>query len=38
MCQNGWSSSEYCHLDREQYGKLEESVDIKPGVTWDSIH
>ena len=32
MCKNGWSDPEYNHLDREQYSKLEESVDIKPEV------
>ena len=37
MCKNGWSGPEYDHLDRERYGKLEDSVDIKPGGTWDSI-
>ena len=36
MCKNGWSGLEYNHLDREQYGELEDSVDIKPGGTWDS--
>ena len=30
MCKN--------HLYKEQYGKLEDSVDIKPGGTWDSKH
>ena len=36
MCKNGWSGPEYNHLDREQYGKLEDSIDIKPGGTCDS--
>ena len=31
VCKNGWSGPEYNHLDREQRGKLEDSVDIKPG-------
>ena len=35
---HGWSGAEYNHLDREQYGKLEDSVDIQPGGTWDSRH
>ena len=35
MCKNGWSGPEYNHLDREQHGKLEDSVDTKPGGTWD---
>ena len=26
------------HLYREQHGKLEDSVIIKPGGTWDSRH
>ena len=26
------------HLDREQHGKVEDNVDIKPGGTWDSRH
>ena len=30
--------TEYSYLDREQHGKLEDSVDIKPGCTWDSGH
>ena len=30
MCKKGWP--EYSHLDREQYGKLEDSVIIKPGT------
>ena len=38
MCKNGWSGPEYNHLYIEQYGKLEDSVDIKPGGTWDSRH
>ena len=38
MCKNDWSGPEYDHLDREQYGKFEDSVDIKPGGTWDSRH
>ena len=38
MCKDGWIGPEYKHLDREQYGKLEDSVDIKPGGTWDSRH
>ena len=38
MCKNGWSGPELNHLDREQYGKLEDSVDIKPGGTWGSKH
>ena len=38
MCKNGWSDTEYNHLDRKQHGKLEDSVDIKPGGTWDSRH
>ena len=38
MCKNGWSGPEYDHLDREQYGRLEDSVDIKPGGTLDSRH
>ena len=38
MCKNGWSGPEYNHLDREQHGKLEDSVDIKQGGTWDSRH
>ena len=38
MCKNGWSGPEYNHLDRGQHGKLEDSVDIKPGGTWDSRH
>ena len=33
---NGWSGPEYSHLDREQYDKLEESIDIKLGGTWNS--
>ena len=32
-CKNGWSGPGYNHLDREQYSKLEDSVDIKPGGT-----
>ena len=28
----------YNHLDREQYGKLEDNADIKPGGIWDSRH
>ena len=36
MCKNGWSAPEYNHLGREKYGKLEDSVDIKPEGTWDS--
>ena len=36
MCKNGWSGPEYNHLDREQHGKLEDSVDIKPGCTGDN--
>ena len=36
MCKNGWSGPEYNHLDSEQYGKLEDSVDIKPEGTWDT--
>ena len=33
MCNlsNGWSGPAYNHLDRKQHGKLEDSVDIKPG-------
>ena len=31
MFKNGWSGPEYNHLDREQYGKLEDSVDIFQG-------
>ena len=38
MCKNGWSGQEYNHLDRKQYGKLEDSVDIKPRGTCDSRH
>ena len=38
MCKNGLSGPEYNHLDREQNGKFEDSVDIKPGGTWDSRH
>ena len=38
MCKNSWSGPEYNHLDSEQHGKLEDSVDIKPGCTWDSRH
>ena len=38
MCKNDWSGPEYNHIDREQHGKLEDSVDIKPGGTWDSRH
>ena len=37
-CKNGWSGPGYNHLDREQHGKLEDSVDIKPEGTWDSRH
>ena len=36
MCKNGLSGPECNHLDREQHGKLEDSVDIKPEGTWDS--
>ena len=36
ICKNGWSGPEYNHLDREQHGKLQDSVDIKPGGIWDS--
>ena len=36
MCKNGWSGPEYNHLDREQHGKFEDSVEVKPGCTWDS--
>ena len=36
MCKNGWSGSEYNHLEREQFDKLEYSGDNKPGGTWDS--
>ena len=25
-------------IHREQHGKIEDSVDIKPGGTWDSRH
>ena len=35
-CASGWSGPEYNHLNREQYGKVEDIVDIKPGGTWDS--
>ena len=35
---HGWSGPEYNQLDREQYGKLEDCVDIKPGRTRDSRH
>ena len=38
LFKNGWSGPEYNHLDREQYEKLEDSVEIKPGGTWDSRH
>ena len=38
MHKNGWSGPEYNHLDRKQHGKLEDSVDINPGGTWDSRH
>ena len=38
MCMNGWSGPEYNYLDREQHGKLEDSVYIKPGGAWDSRH
>ena len=38
MFKNGWSGPEFNHCDREQYGKLEDSVGIKPGSTWDSRH
>ena len=34
MCKNGWSGPSYNHLDRER----EDSVDFKPGGTWDSTH
>ena len=36
MCKNGWSGGEYNHLDIEQHGKLEDSVNIKSGRTWKS--
>ena len=29
MSKNGWSGPAYNHLDREQHGKLEDSVGIK---------
>ena len=38
MCNNSRSGPQYNHLDRERYGKLEDSVDFKPGDTWDSRH
>ena len=38
MCKNSWCGPECNHLDREQHGKLEDNVDIKPGSTWDSIY
>ena len=38
MCKNGLSGPEQSHLVREQYEKFEDSVDIKPGGTWDSRH
>ena len=33
-CNNGKNGPEYSHLD----SKFEDSVDIKPGGTWKSIH
>ena len=38
MCKDRWSCPEYNHLDRGQNGKLEDSVDINTGGTWDSRH
>ena len=38
MCKNDWSGPEYNHPDREQHGKLEDSVDNKLGGTWHSRH
>ena len=38
MCNGGWGGPEYNHLDREQHGKLEDSVDINPEDTWYSRH
>ena len=29
---------EHRHLIREQYETFEDSVEINPGCTWDSIH
>ena len=34
ICKDGWSDPKHSHLDREQYGKFEDRVDIKPGSTW----
>ena len=34
----GWSGPEYNQLDREEFGKLEDSDDIKRGGTWDNIY
>ena len=37
LCKNCWNGPEYSHLyDREQYGKLEDSVVIKHGGTLNS--